>query len=172
MIVTDVARASERASVPDAESASLSIFFPFFWLILHKKSFTAIVMMRMKSIGSEIDTGLGFCILSIDDRKKAPPVKSTMNATKSAEIYSILPNPRGWVCVGFLFAILKPIIVTADESMSEALFAASDMIATDPENNPMITFTAAIAAFDMIPSIAVLFKTLLRVSSATIYAVV
>ena len=163
-MVTVVASASESASVPDAESASLSIFLPFFRLILHRAIFTPIVRRSIRSIGTVTETGLGLSILSTEERKNEPPVKRTMKATKSAEIYSILPNPSGWECVGFLFATLKPTIVTTEESISEALFAASDIIATEPEKKPMTTFTSAIMALAAIPSIAVCFNILLRIS--------
>ena len=129
---------------------------------------TTIVSTRMTSIAGETETGLGFCILSIEVLKNVPPVIRTMNATNSAEIYSIRPNPSGWVCVGFLFARLNPIIVTTDESISEALLAASDIIATEPEKNPIATLTTAIAAFEIIPRRAVFLSTLFRVSSSII----
>ena len=83
-------------------------------------------------------------------------------------MYSILPNPRGCEWVGFLFATLNPMIVTREESISEALFAASDMMATEPEKKPMMIFTSAIAALAAIPRIAVLFSILFRISALAI----
>ena len=66
---------------------------------------------------------------------------------------------------------LKPMMVTMDESMSDRLFAASDMIATDPEANPMISFRTAMNAFEAMPVTAVLLRTFFLIPSSTIFAI-
>ena len=84
----------------------------------------------------------------MDEESNSNPAKSIMNETIRAERYSILPNPRGWECVGLLLAMILPIIVTKDERISPALLIPSETIATDPLRRPITIFTAAIIEFN------------------------
>ena len=70
---------------------------------------------------------------SILPLKKEKPVIRIKKPTKRAERYSILPYPRGCSFVGRFLLNLYPINVTKDERLSVALFAPSEITATEPE---------------------------------------
>lgn len=69
--------------------------------------------------------GSGVRILSIEERINSKPMISTATDTRSPEIYSIRPWPKGCSVSGFWPESLKPTRVMREEPASERLLKAS-----------------------------------------------
>lgn len=143
---------SPKASVPAALRADELILLPKFLLNFESQILNPMdINKSKKGIISKV-TASGFNILENEVLTNWNPTSITIKETTRAEIYSILPWPKGCSASAGLLAILNPIIVIIDEAASDKLLNASAIIAIDPANNPTNNLIRNSSVFIMIPT--------------------
>ena len=128
------------------------IRFPSFLLNMDSHSFTPTESRRMTMEIHRKVISSGWMILPTDDLNNEKPTCMTRKATMKAEIYSILPCPKGWSSSAGFSAILTPIKPIMEEAASDRLLNASAMTEMLFTNIPIISLAANRRRLQKIPT--------------------
>ena len=98
-------------------------------------------------------TDSGFIIFSTELLPSSIPIIKIKKDTIKAEIYSILPCPKGCSSSTGLLASFVPAMVMIPEPASDRLFTASAVMDTAPVSVPIRNFTAHSRRLHAIPNV-------------------
>ena len=96
--------------------------------------------------------GSGVRILSMEERISSKPMIRIATETRSPEIYSMRPCPKGCSVSGFCPESLKPTRVITEEPASDKLLKASAVMVIEPLRIPASHFPIKRKMFKAIPT--------------------